>query len=213
MSDSNPQRTLLPFEQCLDRLETLHTCIWDHLEKAAQQPQHGWHLPIVGSAGRGDEYSLRTVVLRAADRYARTIVCHTDLRSPKIQQLRTNPRLNWLFYDRERRVQLRVLTTATIHTDDAIAHKNWENLRLESQRCYLAPLPPGTAITSPNVNLPEQLRDRPPTREEALAGRSNFAVVAGNVTSMDFLWLNQRGNLRAAFENPDDEFHASWIAP
>ena len=181
---------------------------------AATSSRHGWHLPVIGTVDAKSRAAMRTGVLRAADQQRGQLTCHTDRRSLKVEHLLRNPALTWLFYDASIRVQLSIVIQATVHTEDELADHRWKLSRLESRRCYLAPLPPGLPSESLTVNLPENLQDRPPSEAEAAAGRENFAVIHAGVQTMNFLWLNHRGNVRSCFNLQEDGGgEASWLTP
>lgn len=208
MSDSHPRR----FSKKLDSLDRLLDECWNQLEEAARSAKHGWHLPVLGSI-EGERARTRMVVLRGVDVDSRTIWCHTDRRSTKISDVEKQPAVSWLFYDSEDRVQLSVHARAMVHTRDAIAESAWESSRVESLRCYLAPDSPGELSSEPTVNLPAELIERPPSAEEAAAGRDNFAVIQTEVESLELLYLQQSGNVRARFWWAGDAWAKSWVTP
>lgn len=206
-----PAKTPRPFSHLLDDLDGIYDEIWSTLQRAVENATHGWHLPVVGteSAGRAN---MRIVVLRAADPLQGTLAFHTDRRSEKIAQIEANPHVSWNFYDQSMRVQVQIDTTAQVHSDDALADERWHASRLESRRCYLAPYPPGQAVVERTFNLPESLRDRPPTETEAVAGREHFVVVSAQVHAINWLYLNAAGNLGARFQIENAKrVESTWV--
>lgn len=208
MPDLPPRR----FSEKLDSLDGILAESWTQLAAATATASHGWHLPVVSTIENGHPRG-RMVVLRGADAATRTIWFHTDARSSKIEEMQAERQTSWLFYDSENRVQLSLHALATVHTDDDVAQAAWDASRLESLRCYLAPERPGKLSEEPTVNLPLDLIKRPPTDLEAAEGRENFAVVRAEVTSLDFLYLKQSGNVRAQFTWADNEWTSSWVTP
>ena len=194
----------------IESLPDLLAAIWSNLETAAAKGKHGWHLPMIASGGT--QPHVRTVVLRQADRESRTIGCHTDVRSPKVTQLRVTPHACWCFYDAANRVQLVAEGTASIHTDDAIAEAGWQRSSVSSRRCYLAPAAPGSVMDERGENLPADLIGKLPDEARTEVGRENFAVIRTRVQRLDFLYLTHTGNLRAEFVHEGDEFTGRWIA-
>jgi|GEM_PF-37383 len=189
---------------------------WARLEWGAGDRHHPYHLATLATAGVGDGAAARTVVLRAADGATRELVCHTDARSPKCEAVRADPRTSWLFYDPGSRVQIRVRAHAAVHTDDVFAEARWRASALTSRRCYLAPRAPGAAVagSAPDPNLPESVRGRVPTEEEAEPGRVHFAAIRARVTELEWLHLRHDGHRRARFAWGDDgSLSAGWIAP
>lgn len=208
MPDLPPRR----FSETLDSLDGILAESWAQLAAATTTAAHGWHLPVVSTIENGHPRG-RMVVLRGADAATRTIWFHTDARSSKIAEMQSERQTSWLFYDSESRVQLSLHALATVHTDDEVAQAAWDASRLESLRCYLAPERPGKLSEEPTVNIPQELLKRPPTADEATAGRANFAVVRTEVTSLELLYLKQSGNVRARFTWADDQWVGSWVAP
>lgn len=201
------------FADVLDSLDGIHCKIWTNLQLAANTVRHGWYLPVLGTASNGLP-ELRTVVLRGVNYAQRQLLCHTDRRSPKVGSIGANPNVSWLFYDAESRVQLRVRSTATLHFDDHPAESCWQGSRLESRRCYLAPEAPGLTKAHQTVNLPDDLRERPPTEDEADRGRSNFAAIVATVRVIDWLCLRSTGNLAARFVfDADGLAESTWLTP
>ncbi len=101
----------------------------------------------VASVGADGGAEVRTMVLRAADRAARTVHVFTDRRSPKVAELTTEPRCSVLFYDHAAGIQLRLKARAALqrsHEGDAAAQ--WEALPAGSKICYSQPIAPSMAV-------------------------------------------------------------------
>lgn len=186
--------------------------VWQRLTAAPAQLDAPWRLGVFGNVDDHDHCALRTVVLRHVDPALRQLVFHTDRRSPKFAQLDRRSQGAWLFYDPIERVQLRITGTTTLHTDDAIANERWQATSLEGRRMYLAPTAPGTAHPGPFVNLPEVVRNRPPTQEESAAGRANFAAVVTTVETLDWYDLDPSGHLRVAYTWSQGQPAWTWLA-
>ena len=175
--------------------------MWASLADGVKSGVHPFHTPVLANVF-GHDPDLRTVVLRSADEKHRQISCHTDIRSPKISMMQTNPHIAWLFYDREARVQLRLYGEASIHSTDTIASARWKQCTHNSRQCYLTPNAPGMALTGQNEQSTDQNR-----------GFENFAVISCEVSSIDWLFLSAGGHLRARFDWNDDHWNSKWIAP
>ena len=175
---------------------------WDRLVDGAARGRSPFHTPVLATLGDGGP-DARTVVLRAADAASRTVVCHTDQRSPKIGQLDTASKVAWVFYDREAKIQLRLWGTASLHHGDAIALARWQGSRPGSRLCYENPFGPGAQIIHPDEALPPGGGD----------GYPNFTVLCSVVDCMDWLYLRAEGHRRARFSWRDDEWLGSWVAP
>ena len=68
----------------------------------------------------------RTVVLRNVETHPLKIFFNADYRSPKIKQLINNPQCSALFYDINRRVQIRMNCSSTINYRNHISAKIWD---------------------------------------------------------------------------------------
>lgn len=204
MSSPRPRPTSLG-----DVLES----IWTELEIGAAKAKHGFHQPVLATTDANGAPHARTVVLRKADRVAALVACHTDARSPKLDQLRANPTAAWCFYDKTKRIQVRATGEITIHTDDAVADEHWQRSPTRSRRCYLAPAVPGSETDHPSPNLPEHVQDREPTPEESELGRANFAVLRCTLRELDYLELHHDGHVCARFVSRDGSWDGNWAEP
>ncbi len=170
------------------------------LEAGARRAAAPFHTGEVANV-TPDGPRVRTVVLRRVDGDPGQLVFHTDRRSPKFRELSDDPRLAWHFYARELKLQLRLGGTATLHTDDDLADTQWARSRPSSRECYRAALGPGTALAADGpVDISGD-------------GRAHFAVVAGRLTTLDWLFLRHQGHRRARFARAAAGWRGEWIAP
>lgn len=183
------------------------------LRHAISDRDHGWRLPVLATvAEQGCQQ--RTVVLRDVEPEQRRFAFHTDIRSAKIEQIRTLPKLSVLFYDTASRAQLSVFATGQIHQDDELANRIWQNESEASLKTYFAPHRPGQAKDLRVSNLPEQFVDELPTRSQLESVRSNFAVISCEVQSLDLLLLRSDGHVRCQFWYTDSQqARARWVTP
>ena len=186
--------------------------VWQRLVESTGNRQSGWRLPVLGTVSNGEPRQ-RIVVLRQVDAVARTLLVHTDIRSAKIDEISTQPKGSWLFYDATNQVQLQLTGVVQIHSDDDVADSLWASETDASLRGYLGPLAPGTPCPQPEVNLPQDVRHRIPSRDELAEARCNFAVLSCQIQSAELVVLRQSGNLRARFGYSGEEADAHWVAP
>jgi hypothetical protein len=177
--------------------------LWNRLESAQNDANSAFHVPAVASTNEIEGVTVRTVILRRCDRIAATLVFHTDRRSPKFSHLLQDPTVSWLFYDPIERLQIRVHTRATLHTQDAVANEQWTILPQRSREMYRTPLASGQV-------LPDMLIKNPPPSG---IGRDNFAVVVGHIESIDWLYLHPDAHRRIRFWIESDAFRHEWLAP
>lgn len=186
--------------------------IWKNLDLGTLQRRHPFHLPVFGSVA-DNEPSLRIVVLRRFWRRPPMLAFHAHIGSPKIEQLKTNPNVYWLFFHPEDRFQVRIKGTATLHSDDELAAEQWLTTELFSRRCYVGE-PPTQESKKPTSGLPGDLIDREPTHEESEEGRANFVVVTSTIEEIDCLEMNVKGHRRSLFKwNDAGELETKWLTP
>lgn len=188
--------------------------VWTMLERGTGNRHDAFHTPVLATVNRQGEAEARTVVFRRLLREPFTLCCHIDIRSPKADEIYHNPRVSWLFYHPAEKVQLRIRAETSLHTDDELADRQWQNSKLFSRRCYCGEAP-GTAAETPSSGLPDFLINREPTEEESnLLGRKNFAVVRSVVREIDFYELRARGHQRALLMfHENGEIEMRWLTP
>ena len=195
------------------RLDGIEADCWRLLQAAVQDRSCGWRLPALATF-LNNEVRQRTVVLRKVNVQSRRIFVHTDIRSPKYNSILSNPNVSWLFYDAARQVQLQLTGPATVHTDADIADRIWRDEPESSLRAYLAPHVPGSVRPAPESNLPDDVEQRIPERDELSTARANFAVISCEVGAADWLLLRPNGNLRARFTYEAGAVSTiDWLAP
>lgn len=180
---------------------------WELLREGVSSGRSPLHTPCLGTTGEHGP-ALRTVVLRHCIENERVIACHCDRRSAKVCEALDNPRATWLFYDRERKLQLRMAGPATVHLEDDFADRAWENTRDMGRACY-------NTITGPGKNLPAPAAapGRINGEDEEQTARSHFAVIACRVEFMDWLVLSVEGHRRAHFHWRREAWQGNWISP
>jgi len=182
-------------------LEALEDATWMLLEDGVTHSDTPFHTPVLATQNAlGPE--LRTVVLRGVDRANRALRCHTDVRSPKIGQMRQGSAVSWLVYDPARKVQVRINGNAILHHRDAVAEASWRAASARSRVCYAAANGPGDPLADP---LPE--------RKAAADGFDRFVVVRCRVERLETLVLAASGHRRARWCWHAGQRIATWVAP
>ncbi len=180
---------------------------WALLQDGARRAGNPFHTGCLATMSH-DGPSQRTVVLRHVTPTQRLVACHTDRRSTKVHELLEDPRASWLFYDTQRKLQVRLAGAITLHTDDTFADACWAGLAPRSRACYHTTWTPGQSTSAPPA-APSSITN---AAEEQNA-RGQFVVVACRVTFLDWLSLSAGGHRRAQFHLRDEHFEGSWIAP
>ena len=186
--------------------------VWKNLDLGTLQRRHPFHQSVFATIC-DREPSLRTVVLRRFWRRPPMLAFHSHKSSPKVNQIKANPNVYWLFYHPEEKLQVRIKGIATIHSGDELAEEQWQSTELFSRRCYVG-APPTQPSKRPTSGLPEDLINRDPTREESEVGRANFVVVTSTVKEIDCLELAVRGHRRSLFTWCETgELETKWLTP
>ncbi len=184
---------------------------WHLLVKAAIKRSGDYQTPVIGTLGDG-QAAMRIVVLREVRLQQRQLVFYTDRRSEKMQELEQNARLNWLFWDARKKVQLRMSGECTWHIADGDSRKYWERLPVQGRKSYAAEQPPGTKVETPTEGLPEDWSEDMPLEQTEYAF-DNFTVVVCTVDQVQLLHLHGEGHQRAAFEWDGSGWKGSWLIP
>lgn len=185
-------------------LESILKNIWGRLSAAVTSEDDPWQLPVLGTRGL-DGPGLRTVVLRGVDEPTRKLFAQTDIRAPKVDHIRKDPRIEWLFYDSKKMTQVRAMGSAIIHHENDLAKGTWIKVPRSNQKNYASPRQPSLEVTSPEQAWPDA--------KDIERAFSNFAVIACTVSRIDWLQLNPSGRKRAGFTWNGANWRLSWLAP
>ena len=195
-----------------DTLDGVLDKIWLMLEQGANQSDDPFHWPVLGTTSK-EGCNLRTVILRKVDASDRILVCHTDARSAKVQDIKNYSQTSWLFYHPTKKIQLRISGQTTLHAHDPYADQQWADTSITNRLNYCASKPPGTRIDKPSSGLPDFLLNKIPTFLETERCRKNFMVIVVHLFSIDWLLLKITGNRRALFEWDKDRLRSTWLVP
>jgi 3-hydroxyisobutyrate dehydrogenase len=193
-------------------IDKIYDEIWSRLRIGKKDRNSEFHQCYVASSG--NEFpSVRTVVLRHVDKDLLTIGFHTDIRSSKINDIKTNSNVTVLLYDHAAKIQLKINGIAEINHKNANTKAIWSNIRDFSKKCYLVKNAPGTESNTPTSGYPEQYEDILPSPEELESGYQNFTHVNINIKAIEWLYLHQNGHRRAKFTISKTNIDKQWIAP
>lgn len=193
-------------------LESIEKECWGLLQEGSSRGKSAFHTFVLGTRSLGG-IELRTLVLRKTEKSTRSLFSHTDLRSPKADQLSQSESCSILFYDPVRRVQLRLEAEPILHEENEISDLIWSRTNMSARKSYLSSRPPGTPLSQAEDGLPRHLNGCDPGPEESEDGRRNFLVLEFRVKSMDWLFLNAQGHRRAKFHYRQEGLEACWINP
>lgn len=176
-------------------LEDVLLDVWRTLSQALGDRDDPNRTPVLATSDAKGSHA-RTVVLREVRKQDRALLCYTDGRSAKATQIRTNPRVNWLFYDPLVRRQIRAEGRAELHQNDDLVDEHWRAASSANRKLYAGPPPGGEPDASGSENP-----------------RANFAVLRCIVDRIDWLDQSVPGHRRAQFDWSDGEWLARWVAP
>lgn len=184
-------------------LELLLTQIWTALESGNGRPEAPFWAGILGTTG-SDGCLMRVMVVRRVSRTDRELICCSDVRTEKIQQIKSNPQVQWLFFDPLTKVQIRAEGNAVVHQGDELTTALWNESPAVHRARYRSAAAPGCVIDSP-----ENLRFEPGKSDGE--GIDHFAVIRSTVRAFDWLWVGPAGNRRARFEWDGTKFRGAWL--
>ena len=104
----------------LDETEVIAR-VWAELGRGVRDRRSAWHCPTLVTCDPEGVPWPTTVVLRAADAAAGTLLCHTRADAGKVRRLADDARAAWHVYDRPAKVQVRLWGTAEVHREGPVA--------------------------------------------------------------------------------------------
>ena len=177
-------------------LPSLLASAWDMLEEGARDAASPARLVTLATLGpEGPE--LRMLALRAARRGA-SLDLHTDARTPKVVQLRRDPRASVLAWHPGRQLQLRLRGTVELLEDGPEARRAWEEVPRAQRWNYGAQPPPGAPIARPDAY----------ERAEAFWGFAILRLIVGQIDAVSL----KAPHRRALYERGDG-FAGTWLSP
>ena len=182
---------------------------WKNINLGIQKAKHDYHSFVFSTVSKNSPDS-RTVILRDFDEHKPAIWFHSDRRSKKILHLEENKNVFALFYDKSRKVQLRINGIADIEEDIEQNKKIWDSMRPESKLCYMGPYAPSQKINQfePNT-LKKSAHDL--DKEDEHLGLSRFCRIRIKIKKLDWLKLDYKGHQRLEFKF-GKKIKTQWIA-
>lgn len=176
-------------------LAGMRAALWHRLEqgpKDADAAARTLALATSGAAGA----AVRLVVLRDLDRSAATLTFYTHAHSPKIAELRYDPKAELLLWDPGSLFQARLSVDVSMKPGNA---ETWSALTAGARLNYATDPLPGTLLHDPDANTP--------TPDPEL-----LTILTADIRAIDLLHLGVLPHARAQFSREDD-FKGRWIAP
>ncbi|MFL2983616.1 MAG: pyridoxamine 5'-phosphate oxidase family protein [Candidatus Neomarinimicrobiota bacterium] len=183
---------------------------WRNIKKGIKTSKHDYH-SFVLSTIRNNNPDSRTVILRDFDVTGPSMWFHTDKRSKKILDLNKNEEISALFYDRLRKVQLRISGSANVDESRQSNQEIWKSMSPESKLCYMGLYAPSEPLIdyAPNILVGKSAYEI--NDDDDNLGLTRFCRIKINVNSLDWLQLDYKGHKRLEF-NFDEKIDFGWIA-
>lgn len=187
--DDDPDDTLSGMHLAGESAVAIWKAVAADLAAAAGSARHPLHLLTVATVDAAGAPCTRTVVLRGFDAARREVRFHTDIRSPKADQIAADGRVALHWYDPTRRLQIRIAAQAVIHHHDAVALAAWRASPPMSRACYTTAASPGARLDAfPPAPSPPVATDD--------SGLGAFAVVCCAFDAVELLVLHAAGHER-----------------
>ena len=177
-------------------LPELHTQVWARLIRGVHDRHAVARNMMLATVGLDGAPQARTVVLRAADRQAAVLEIHTDLRSHKVAELRSNSRAALHVWDASVNLQMRLTADVAILTGQDVT-AIWAKVPDPSRHSYGSTPAPGQPIAQALGYAKD-------------ADAACFAVLRFRIQSIDALNL-ERDHRRARFDRADG-WRGGWLA-
>lgn len=177
--------------------EDVLAMIWRELGQAVHLPGHAWRFGVLATAAP----AARLLVLRGVDAEGGLLTAYTDVRSEKVQQIRTDPRVEWLFWHSDG-MQLRLRCTAVVQVEGERVEQSWAGLSLPARREYAGLALPGAAIEGPAAE-----------QSDEEVARQNFALLRCRAETIECLQLGQGGVHRRLRFARAQGWRGTWHAP
>ena len=184
--------------------------IWLMLEDAVTNRSSQFRIPTF-ICGHNNNIDGRIVVLRKSDQQNNLVQFHSDIRSDKIELLKSNSNAALLFYDKDEKIQVRLKVNCIINHENDITKSSWEKTQHISRKCYLVDNGPGTESDVPTSGLKPELDNFDYTKEQSEEGYKNFTVIQCKIKSIEWLYLAAKGHRRARFDLENNKDY--WLIP
>ena len=195
-----------------NNLDNIYSKIWSLLDQGLKNRNAQFHIPVFICGGKNYPNG-RIVVLRGIDQNQKKIWFHSDIRSNKIKFLKSNSEVSLLFYDKNEKIQLRVIGNAKINFKNDLTKNSWVKTAHMSRQCYLGDMPPGSDASEGTSGLSKHVDNLKYTLEESEVGYKNFCVIEVFFKSIEWLYLAAKGHRRAYFSLENNFVEKKWLIP
>lgn len=174
----------------------------DRLTRAQHDRHSAFRTPVLATTGLAGTPEARTVVLRRFDRANGEAHIYTDARSPKVAEIRANPAVSLLFWDKGASLQVRASGLARVMTEGADIDAAKTQLPDNVNGDYARTSPPGTPADDPEA-----------ARKTDADAPVHFARITIGIDQLDVLELDRNGHNRAVFTRSGEDWTGQWVVP
>jgi len=185
---------------------SVHQQVWQNLS-AATQSRSRFTMMQVATIGMDGAPKVRTIVLRQVDEVRSTVSFVTDLRSPKIAEIRRDPRVSLVGYDPQGGIQIRLEGRAIVLDRPEDKKPIWDRCRPHTLALFESPYPPGIEFASPREE-----GDSTESRDGSEQAFHNFCVVEVKLRHLEWLSLSLGRHQRCSFQRTAGTWVSTWIA-
>ena len=193
-------------------LDKVYSKIWSLLNAGLQNRDAPFHIPVF-ICGEKKEFDGRIIVLRGIDKNEKKLWFHSDIRSNKVEILKSNPKATLLFYDKTEKIQLRIGGFAKINYQNEMTKKSCKKTVHMTTQAYIGDKAPGSFVSLPTSGLTNEVDNLKYTIEESETGYTNFCVIETFIKSIEWLYLAAKGHRRAQFNLNKKKLEKKWLIP
>ena len=179
-------------------IDQIYRSIWELLISAKKESSSHLHQAYLST--HSDEFpSIRTVVLRNVNNINKSIAFHTDYRSKKIKEIIKNNKITMLFYDHDKKIQIKCSGIGIINNKNDNSDQSWKQAQSFSKKCYIIEKAPGSLSETPTSGYKKEHEIDLPDEEILNSGYENFTLVNMEISEIEWLYLHRHGHRRAKF--------------
>lgn len=192
-------------------LENTLTHAHSLLRSSVDQATSPLRTPVLASIRQDAEgtptANSRIVVMREFDPEERCFSLYTDSRSSKVHEIESCPDVSAVFYDPEKRIQLRLSGHCSIHHNDDETVKIWSILASHNKAPYAINPGPGTHIPAGDAYELGDIHAAPHSE-------FHFCIVKVFYHQLEWLYLASEGHRRAQYVwQANGTLTSQWVAP
>ena len=196
-----------------DNIDNIYEIIWNLLDKGKVDRKSPFHQAYL--ATYNENYpSIRTIILRNVNYEDKIISFHTDFRSNKINEILKNNNISILFYDHDKKIQIRCSGRGIINNKNENSNQSWQKTMPFSKKCYIVDEPPGSISKIPTSGYKKEHEIDLPNEVILNSGYENFTLVNMEVLEIEWLYLYRYGHRRAKFTINNRNLEKKvWLTP